>query len=96
MSGKKLTYNELLDKVDTLSKKERHLEVINSFSSTLLNLDSVEEIVWAVAKHAIAKMEFVDCVVYLFDENREYLIQRAAHGEKNPIAFDIQNPIKLK
>ena len=95
MSDEKLTYQELQDKVDTLSKKERYLEVITSFASTLLNINSVEEIVWAVAKHAIAKMQFVDCVVYLFDENREYLIQKAAHGEKNPVDFDIHNPIKL-
>jgi len=96
MPEKKFTYQELQDKVDSLLKKERYLEVINSFANTLLNLNTVEEIVWAVARHAIAKMEFVDCVVYLFDDNREYLIQRAAHGDKNPVDFSISNPIKLK
>ncbi len=33
---------------------------------------------------------------YLFDENKEYLLQKAAWGPKNPISFDIQKPIKLK
>jgi len=96
MPEKDLTYQQLQDKVNSLLKKERYLEVINSFANTLLNLNTVEEIVWAVAKHAIAKMEFVDCVVYLFDDKREYLIQRAAHGKKNPVDFNIHNPIKLK
>ncbi|UKN01097.1 SpoIIE family protein phosphatase [Paracrocinitomix mangrovi] len=79
-----------------LLKRSHYLEVINSFAVQLLKFSTVDEIVWGVAKHAIAKLGFIDCVVYLFDENNEFLIQRAAHGPKNPIDFDIDNPIKLK
>lgn len=79
-----------------LLKRSHYLEVINSFAVQLLQFSTVDEIVWGVAKHAIAKLGFIDCVVYLFDENDEYLIQRAAHGPKNPIDFDIDNPIKLR
>lgn len=79
-----------------LLKRSHYLEVINSFAVQLLQFSTVDEIVWGVAKHAIAKLGFIDCVVYLFDKNDEYLIQRAAHGPKNPIDFDIDNPIKLR
>lgn len=79
-----------------LIKRSHYFEVINSFAVQLLKLSTVDEIVWGVAKHAIAKLGFIDCVVYLFDDNNEFLIQRAAHGPKNPIDFDIDNPIKLK
>lgn len=82
--------------INDLLKKSHYLEVINSFAVQLLKCSSVDEIVWGVAKHAIAKLGFIDCVVYLFDDDNEYLIQRAAHGPKNPIDFDIDNPIKLK
>ena len=89
---RKLTENE----INNLLTKSRYLEVINSFASELLKIKTIDEIVWAVAKHAIAKLGFIDCIVYLFDEKNEYLVQRAAHGPKNPIAFDINNPLKLK
>lgn len=82
--------------LEYFQKKEHYLEVINQFAITLLNSKSTDEIVWTVAKNAIAKLGYVDCVVYLLDDNGEYLIQRAAHGAKNPIDLDILNPIKIK
>lgn len=82
--------------LEYFQKKEHYLEVINQFAITLLNSKSTDEIVWTVAKNAIAKLGYVDCVVYLLDDKGEYLIQRAAHGAKNPIDLDILNPIKIK
>ena len=82
--------------INSLRTNAHYLEVINIFASELLKTRTIDDIVWTVAKHAIAKLGFIDCVVYLFDEDNEFLLQRAAHGPKNPIAFDIKNPIKLK
>lgn len=87
---------ELRAQYEALASKERYLDVINSFATSLIEQNSIDEIVWDVAKNAIAKLEFVDCVIYLFDEKRENLIQKAAHGPKNPIEFDIMNPISLR
>lgn len=84
------------EQIRQLEKKDRYLEVINRFALQLLDCQTVEEVVWSVAKNAIAELGYVDCVVYLYDESREYLVQRAAHGPKNPIDLDILNPIKLK
>jgi len=84
------------NEIKSLRTNAHYLEVINTFASELLKTRTTDEIVWAVAKHAIAKLGFIDCVVYLFDDNNEFLLQRAAHGPKNPIYFDIKNPIKLK
>ncbi len=77
-------------------KKGHYLEVINRFATLLLNATTIDDIVWSVAKNAIAQLGYVDCVIYLPDEKGEYLIQRAAHGAKNPIDLDILNPIKIK
>lgn len=85
---------ELLNK--ELLKRDRYLEVINKFAMHLLKCQTEEDIVWCIAKNAIAAMGFEDCVVYLFDEKHEFLVQRAAHGPKNPIDLDILNPILLK
>lgn len=79
-----------------LKQKEKHLQVINDFATSLLVQNTVEEIVWDIAKNTIARLGYVDCVVYLIDEASEYLIQKAAHGPKNPVDLDIYNPIKIK
>lgn len=77
-------------------KKEHYLEVINEFAITLLDAKSVDDILWTVAKNAIAQLGYIDCVIYLYDEQQELLIQKAAHGPKNPIDLDILNPIAIK
>jgi serine phosphatase RsbU (regulator of sigma subunit) len=82
--------------LEYFQKKEHYLKVINQFATLLLNAKTTEDVVWTVAKNAIAQLGYVDCVIYLVDEENEYLIQRAAHGAKNPIALDILNPIKIK
>lgn len=82
--------------LDYFKKKEHYLEVINQFATVLLNAKTVDDVVWSVAKNAIAQFGYEDCVIYLIDEEEGYLIQKAAHGPKNPIALDILNPIKIK
>lgn len=84
---------ELQKKYHALKWKERYLEIINSFTLHLMQLNSIDEVVWGIAKQVIAKMELEDCVIYLLDEN--ILIQKAAHGPKNPEQFDIMNPITI-
>lgn len=83
-------------KYETLRIKELHLRIINEFATSLIPQNTVDEIVWTIAKNTVAKLDYVDCVVYLKDETGTFLIQKAAHGPKNPIELDIKNPIRLK
>jgi PAS domain S-box-containing protein len=83
------------------AEKERKIELeteitINLFAQSLFKANSVDEILWGLAKDCIARLGFVDCVIYLLDEQTGELIQKAAHGPKNPIDFDIHNPIRIK
>ncbi|MCW3071134.1 MAG: hypothetical protein JWO44_1024 [Bacteroidetes bacterium] len=82
--------------LEGLRKKERYLEVIYHFASVLLEAQTIEDVVWSVAKNAIAKLGYRDCVIYLMDDEGKQLVQRAAHGPKNPVALDIKNPIGLQ
>ncbi|MBL4594917.1 MAG: GAF domain-containing protein [Flavobacteriales bacterium] len=68
--------------------------MINSFSNMLLKAKTIDEILWTITNHAIAKLNYEDCVVYFRVGNE--LIQKAAYGFKNPEGFDIINPIVLK
>ena len=81
--------NEANMNLEYFQKKEHYLEVINQFATLLLNAKTTDDIVWTVAKNAIAQLGYVDCVIYLLDDKEEFLIQRAAHGPKNPIDLDI-------
>lgn len=89
-------YEALKTAHERLKVKDRYLSILNDFSTSLLYQNTVEEIVWDVAKNAVAKLGYLDCIIYLVDEAGTHLIQRAAHGPKNPIELDILNPIRIK
>ncbi len=96
IKNKYLKFNYQSEHNKKLNKTSRYLNVINEFAVGFLKTNTIDEIVWMVARDAIGKLGYEDCVVYLFDENKEYLLQKAAWGPKNPISFDIHKPIKLK
>jgi ligand-binding sensor domain-containing protein/putative methionine-R-sulfoxide reductase with GAF domain len=56
---------------------------------------SASLILWDIARNCIARLGFEDCVIYLLDEKRNVLVQKAAYGDKNPTAFEIANPIEI-
>ena len=58
-------------------------------------MTSVDDICWNIAKTAIGDLGFVDCVVYLISADGEQLIQRATHGDKNPVEREILDPISI-
>lgn len=86
--------DENLD-LEMLRRKAHYLEVIHEFALSQVDLNTLDEILWNVAKTAIAKLGFVDCVIYLLDNSGKNLVQRAAHGHKNPVEQDILNPITI-
>lgn len=87
--------NDINSELEQLKIKETYLEVINSFATILFEAQSIQEIVWAVARHAIAKLNYHDCVIYLYDPEKNKLIQSAAHGPKNPVGEEIKYRMEL-
>ncbi|MEM9673121.1 MAG: ATP-binding protein [Bacteroidota bacterium] len=70
-------------------------DTINYFASSLYGKNTVDEILWDVAKNCISRLGLEDCVIYLLDEERNTLAQKAAYGPKNPKDFTIHNPIEI-
>lgn len=70
-------------------------ETINYFAASLYGKNTVDEILWDVAKNCIARLGFVDCVIYLINEEQTALVQKAAYGNKNPEAYSILNPLVI-
>lgn len=75
--------------------KAWHLRIINDLEVALIGVTDINKILWTIAKTAIADLGFDDCVIYLMDKSGRNLIQRAAHGGKNPAATEILNPIVI-
>jgi len=75
--------------------QEKADQAIAYFANSVSGKNRVEEILWDITHNVIARSDFVDCVVYLLDENKNVLIQKAAFGNKNPEAYEILNPIEI-
>ncbi|MES2777570.1 MAG: histidine kinase [Bacteroidota bacterium] len=70
-------------------------QIINHFATSMNSITSIGELAWDVAKNCISKLNFEDCVIYLKDENRNILIQKAAWGPKTTEENKIINPIEI-
>ena len=65
------------------------------FATSIFGQNTVDEILWDLAKNCISQLKFVDCVVYLVDKEKEILSQKAAYGPKNPVNFKLYKPIDI-
>ena len=86
----------LRDRCAELAAKAHYLDVVNYFAASLLAAQhDLDDILWDVANNAVARLGLEDCVIYLVDERREFLVQRAAYGPKNPRGREILAPIQI-
>ena len=79
-------------------KQREELEtqiVINYFASQINKHQKKDDMLWDIAKNCISKLNFEDCVIYLLDEERNVLVQKAAWGPKMERDFTIYNPIEI-
>ncbi|RYU97703.1 LytTR family transcriptional regulator DNA-binding domain-containing protein [Emticicia agri] len=85
------TFLKLPDSVSEMNL----IEIISYFATSLFGKNTEEDIVWDIAKNCIGRLGLADCVIYLFDDKQENLLQKAAYGPKNPVNFDIYQPIVI-
>ena len=84
------------ERIRDLERKVADLRVLQDFASTLLHDHlGIDDILWDVARLAVARLDLEDCVIYLRDPEHGDLVQRAAFGPKNPKEREILNPIRL-
>ena len=60
-------------------------KAINSLATSLHEQTTVEDTLWDVARNCISRLGFEDCVIYLIDQERGVLVQKAAWGPKTNI-----------
>ncbi|MEO8109161.1 MAG: two-component regulator propeller domain-containing protein [Ginsengibacter sp.] len=62
-----------------------HEKIINYFSSSLINKATIEDVLWDVAKNLIGRLGFVDCMIYLWNDDNTKMIQKAGIGPKGSV-----------
>lgn len=82
-------------KADSYQHQLEMEQVVNYFASSINEQQTADEMLWDVAKNCISRLGFEDCVIYLKDENRDVLIQKAAWGPKTTDENKIINPIEI-
>lgn len=55
---------------------------INYFASSMYDQKTADDILWDVTRNCISRLKFEDCVIYMKDETRNVLVQKAAWGPK--------------
>ncbi len=57
-------------------------QIVNYFSSSLIDKHNTDDVLWDVAKNLIGRLGFVDCMIYLWNSDRTKMIQQAGYGPK--------------
>ena len=72
-----------------------HLRIVSDFAIDMLSVVTTEQVLWHLARNVVARLNFQDVVVYIYDDARNELIQRSAFGHKSPGSCEILDPIVI-
>ncbi|TNF41519.1 MAG: PAS domain S-box protein [Cytophagales bacterium] len=86
---------ELLSQNQKLEESQEFLSSINSFVTQLLEQEDIQSISWEIAENLINKFGFIDCVIYVLNEEKGCLEQLAAFGPKDAGERKIKDPIEV-
>lgn len=71
------------------------ISILSYFATSLFDKNKTDDVLWDITENCISKLDLEDCIIYLLDENKEFLIQKAAFGNKNKGERRILNPITI-
>jgi two-component system, LytTR family, sensor kinase len=78
-------------------KQQLELEqIVNFFSTSLADKNTQEEVIWDVAKNLIQKLGFANCMIYLWNEDKTELLQKAGYGPNGSLETVIKEPFNAK
>lgn len=94
-----IAVQDLLIKVEKsneeLKVQQKHLKIINEFSTNIINSQTIKEIVDEITTNTVSHFGFTDCVVYLLNANKDLLSQVSAYGKKENDG-DLVSPIFIE
>ncbi len=85
-------------KQQQINRQKQQLEIeqsINYISTAIHGQKNAEEMLWSITENCVSKLGFSDCVIYLLNDDRSALIQKAASGPKSTRRLQIDNLIPI-
>jgi len=70
-------------------------QIINFFSGSLADKNTKEEVIWDVARNLIHKLGFANCMIYLWNDNKTILLQKAGYGPNGSLENVIKEPFNV-
>jgi len=58
-------------------------QISNYFSSSLADKKTEEAVLWDVAANLISRLNYEDCIIYVWNKEKTKLVQKAAYGPKS-------------
>ncbi|GAA4273323.1 helix-turn-helix domain-containing protein [Aquimarina gracilis] len=72
------------------------ITVLKYFATSLFGKNNLDEVLWDILENCIAQLKLEDCVIYMINKERTFLVQKAAYGHKNNGQKKVISPIKIK
>jgi putative methionine-R-sulfoxide reductase with GAF domain len=89
-------YHDTAAEVVILREKNSLLNVLSDYATALLNMTTTDDVLRYTSSEVVGRMGFNDCVIYLWDNVQERLIQCSAFGHKSTEHGAINNVLALK
>lgn len=84
------------DEKNLVDSDATHFKVVSQFAAKILSLNTESDVLWYLTHNVVSKLGFEDVVVYIFDEEKQVLEQKAAFGNKAGENYNVIEPIELK
>ncbi|WP_187269495.1 helix-turn-helix domain-containing protein [Flagellimonas hymeniacidonis] len=84
--------NELL----SIHESQHHVtEILSYFATSLFDKKNQDGVIWDITKNCIAQLGLEDCVIYIWNDTKNVLQQKAAYGSKDNGDKKVLSPIEI-
>ncbi|MFD2563461.1 helix-turn-helix domain-containing protein [Aquimarina rubra] len=95
MSGLNHMFSEEELELIHYDKPSQITGILSYFSTSLFDKNKLEDVLWDIVENCIAYLQLEDCIIYIVDESKNVLVQKAAFGNKNLGERSILSPIEI-
>lgn len=71
-------------------------QIINFFTTSLVSKNTKEDVVWDVARNLIYKLGFANCMIYLWNDDKTLLLQKAGYGPNGSLELVIKEQFSVE
>lgn len=95
MSGLNHIFSEEELELIHYDKPSQITGILSYFSTSLFDKNNLDDVLWDIVENCISHLHLEDCVIYILDNSRKVLIQKAAYGNKDKGGRTILSPIEI-